>query len=61
LESAKLGRVLFEGAADALFVEGKEMEILSLSDPGLALGERGVYLGQGGIGPTVLPMAESED
>ena len=61
LESTKLGCVLFEAATDALFVEGEELEILSLSDPGLALGERGVEFGSGGIGPAVLPMAESED
>ena len=61
MERSKLGCVLFDGAADALFVGGKELEVAGLFDPGAALGEGGIDFGVGGIGVGVLLMAESED
>ena len=39
LESAELGGVLFDGAVDALLVEGDEGEETGLLDPGLAFGQ----------------------
>ncbi|HYK60533.1 MAG TPA: hypothetical protein VEV85_13965 [Bryobacteraceae bacterium] len=50
LERSKLGCVLFDGAADALFVGGEELEVAGLFDPGAALGEGGVDLGVAGGG-----------
>jgi hypothetical protein len=61
LERSKLGRVLFDGAADALFVGGEELKVAGLFDPGPALGEGGVDLGVGGFGIGVFLKAESED
>src|SRR5262249_50461259 len=45
LQCLKLGHVFFDGAADALFVGGEELEILGLCDPGAALSESGVDFG----------------
>ena len=61
LERSKLGCVLFDGAADALFVGGKELEVAGLFDPGAALGESGVDLGVAGGEVGVVLKAEGED
>jgi len=61
LERSKLGCVLFDGAADALFVGGKELEVAGLFDPGAALGEGGVDLGVAGGEVGVVLKAEGED
>ena len=61
LQCPKLGHVLFDGAADPLFVGDEELEILGLADPGAALGESGVDFGMGGVGVGVLLKAEGED
>jgi hypothetical protein len=61
LEGLELGHVLFDGAADALFVDGEELEIFGLCDPGATLGKGGVDLGVGGFGIGVLLKTEGEN
>jgi hypothetical protein len=48
LQGFELDGVLFDGTADALFVEGEKLEALGLLDPGFAFGERGIDLGMAG-------------
>jgi len=61
LERSKLGRVLFDRAADALFVGGEELEVAGLFNPGAALGEGGIDFGVARSGVGVVLKAESED
>jgi hypothetical protein len=61
LQSAELGHVLFDRAADALLVSCQQLEVFGLSDPGAALSESRIDFGMGGSGTGVRLKAEGED
>ena len=67
-QGAELGHVLLDGAADALLIEGQELEVFALGEPGAGSGQGFVDRKLGGVVAVVsdessecAEMAKSED